>query len=424
MKVLLLTNIIAPEFSEIIGKKTVVTGGWLHTVVEFLSKQNDIELAVVMPNRNGKEIVSGSNSNITYYFYPERTDKVYQKQTEIYFKAIIDEFNPDIINAFGTEYPRTFSLMNVADCNKVIITMTGIISLYAEHYMGSMPIKYYFPSLRILFRPFINIPTLWEGQKDFINRGKYEVLTMKKAQHIIGRTRFDHAFAYIKSPNAFYYHCNESLRTAFYSSQWNFNECQKYTIILPQAGYPIKGFEVFLEALAILKENYPNIKVIVPGRSSFSVSNLIKRRLLINSSDYDSYIEKKIIEYNLWDNIEFVGLLNVCEMVDRMIKSNIFVLPSAIENSPNTLGEAMILGMPCVASCVGGIQDMILDSIEGYLYPYDEPHIMAYQIHKYFNDPKMAEEMGKRARIRALKTHNVEINMKNLLVIYKKIIEK
>ena len=58
------------------------------------------------------------------------------------------------------------------------------------------------------------------------------------------------------------------------------------------------------------------------------------------------------------DQFEFEGFLSAEKMKRLLLESNVFVCPSSIENSPNSLGEAMLLGVPCVASDVGGIADM------------------------------------------------------------------
>ena len=111
-------------------------------------------------------------------------------------------------------------------------------------------------------------------------------------------------------------------------------------------------------------------------------------------------------------------------MMKTMKKCNVFVLPSAVENSPNTLVEAMLLGMPCVSACVGGVQDLISDCQEGFLYPYDEPHIMAYQISTIFDDADTAKRLGNNAKKRASVTHNLENNMRQLIDIYTKVLEE
>ena len=55
-------------------------------------------------------------------------------------------------------------------------------------------------------------------------------------------------------------------------------------------------------------------------------------------------------------------------MRQAYLEADVFLLPSQSENSPNSLGEAMLLGLPCVASNAGGIPDMLADGQEGLLY--------------------------------------------------------
>lgn len=61
----------------------------------------------------------------------------------------------------------------------------------------------------------------------------------------------------------------------------------------------------------------------------------------------------------------------------RLLKSNIFICPSSIENSPNSLGEAQLLGVPCIASFVGGIPDMIPSKACGSMYRFEEIEMLA-----------------------------------------------
>ena len=128
--------------------------------------------------------------------------------------------------------------------------------------------------------------------------------------------------------------------------------------------------------MSIVKKTYPDTTVYVPGRSVFAQKNALKRKILVYASQYDSFIQKKLQQLQLQDSVIFTGLLDEKDLTEQMLSSNVFVLPSAIENSPNTLGEAMLLGMPCISSFVGGVPDLLKDGEEGYLYPYDEPHIL------------------------------------------------
>lgn len=80
----------------------------------------------------------------------------------------------------------------------------------------------------------------------------------------------------------------------------------------------------------------------------------------------------------------FTGILSEEKMIEQYLKSNVFVLPSVIENSSNSLGEAMLLGMPCVATNTGGTMDILEHKKEGFLYPYTEPAMCADYISRYF----------------------------------------
>ena len=109
-------------------------------------------------------------------------------------------------------------------------------------------------------------------------------------------------------------------------------------------------------------------------------------------------------------------------MVEQYLKANVFVLPSSIENSPNSLGEAMILGMPCVASCVGGVQDMIIDKKDGFLYPFDEYYMLAHYVCEIFSNQDMAVALGENARKSAHKRFEPRTVVRTTLDVYRHII--
>lgn len=64
-------------------------------------------------------------------------------------------------------------------------------------------------------------------------------------------------------------------------------------------------------------------------------------------------------------------MLDEKQMVQQYLNANVFVLASAVENSPNSLNEAMITGTPCIVSYVGGIGNRMRMGEDGFLYPQD-----------------------------------------------------
>ena len=127
-----------------------------------------------------------------------------------------------------------------------------------------------------------------------------------------------------------------------------------------------------------------------------------------------------IAKYNLASVIHFTGPLNAEEMKQAYLKTNVFVSSSNIENSPNSVGEAQILGVPTISSYVGGVHNLIPYPDQGILYRYEDTEMLAFYICRLFgqnsfDNKKMIEAAKKR--------HSQETNANQLLTIYEKIIK-
>ena len=119
--------------------------------------------------------------------------------------------------------------------------------------------------------------------------------------------------------------------------------------------------------------------------------------------------------------MKFLGILAEKDMCAQYLHSNVFVSASSIENSPNSVAEAMMLGMPIVASFVGGTMDLLQDKVEGYLYQADAPYMLAHYVCEVFENTMQASEMGRNAYFRAKLTHDRSNNLQQLVSIYEQI---
>ena len=200
-------------------------------------------------------------------------------------------------------------------------------------------------------------------------RGYLEIEQIKKSNHIIGRTAWDKSHALAINPAINYHKCNETLRDIFYQGNWSIDTCEKYSIFISQAYYPIKGLHQLLKALPFILQKFPKTKIYIAG-----IDFITNRGWKING--YGNYINKIIKLNKLENHIIFTGVLNETQMFKRYLDSHVFVCPSSIENSPNSIGEAQILGVPCVASYVGGNSDMITDKKSGLLYRFEEVEML------------------------------------------------
>jgi glycosyltransferase involved in cell wall biosynthesis len=117
-----------------------------------------------------------------------------------------------------------------------------------------------------------------------------------------------------------------------------------------------------------------------------------------------------------------VGELDEQAMVEELQSASIYALPSSIENSPNSLGEAMLQGTPCVAANVGGVSSLAQHGVEALLYQYDDVVMLASSILQLLDDPQLAGSISRNGRLRAQKTHNQDANCQQLVNIYGTII--
>lgn len=133
-------------------------------------------------------------------------------------------------------------------------------------------------------------------------------------------------------------------------------------------------------------------------------------------SSYGKLVCRMIHQLQLENHIEFLGPLNAEQMKRDHLNCNVFVCPSPIENSPNSLGEAQLLGVPHVASYGGGVADMMV-GYEENLYRFEETEMLAEKVCKIFGNKDKQIDMSNIA----IQRHNQQENLKQLLTIYNEI---
>ena len=421
MNILWLINIPLPEASQLMGENPSPFGGWLINASKDLANKEDVELSIAFPSNKANKFKELKGEKINYYpFTPvKNTDTKVIAYNES-FETLLKNLKPDIVHIYGTELAHTLSMVNVCKNLEVetIISIQGLVSICAQHIYANLPFRgVYGFTLRNLLRR----DSVYLNKKTFELRGKNEIESLQKTNHIIGRTTWDKACSSQINPDAKYHFCNETLREEFYKHKWSINDCEKHSIFLSQGQYPIKGLHYMLEAMPIILKKFPGAKVYISGKD-ITKSDSIKDKLLLTY--YGKFIRKMISSLGLEEKVVFTGPLDEQKMCQRYLKSNVFVCPSSIENSPNSLGEAMVLGVPCVASDVGGVSDMLKHKEEGFVYQTDAPYMLAHYVCEIFENEDLALKFSKNAREHALTTHDRDANTRRLIEIYRDVIEK
>jgi glycosyltransferase involved in cell wall biosynthesis len=420
MRILWIVNIKLPVIYEAKDEKnSYYGGGWLDRISRGVLEDSNNSVMICYPSKI-EEIGTVHNlrfHGIAYNLVKMNRGKLSDEKGILIAKNIIKDFNPDIIHLQGTEFQYQWFFAKAAlELNisgKLVTSIQGLVFFFKKHYTLNLPLSVIRSSTvkEIILKQNIN-----NSIKNFTRRGKYEKETIKLTSRVLGRTSWDRACTYLCNPKATYYVCNETLREEFYNGIWQYKQCIKYRIFISQASYPLKGFHIFLEALKDIIKFYPNVTVHVSGVD-------VTRGGWIRGSSYGNYVCKLMKKYELEDKIYFCGTLNANQMKEELLQANVFISPSTIENSPNSLGEAMLLGVPVISSGVGGVMDLMKHGKEGYIYQSDAPYMLAYYVNKLFEDENLAAEFGKNARERAQFTHNYENNLRTLLNIYSMIVE-
>lgn len=417
MRVLWITNVPIPLVAQDANLSITPYGGWLVQLADRIRETDEISLSMLFAQNEKKDEVTGRIDGIDYYgFYKGRFAENKEKRYKEFENFILSS-QPDVIHIFGTEKEHSYIALQVCKDlgleNRVVTSIQGMVSVYAHHYYADIPlwVRYGY-TIRDVIRG-----NSMQSKKQFEREGRREEYVLKHVQNVIGRTDWDEACTTRLNPKVHYYKNNETLRKSFYQNQWNYDSCKPHSIFCSQSTYPIKGIHYVLEALPEIIEAYPDTMLYISGE------NLRKKPAYLLSL-YQKYLLRTIKKSGLENHVVFLGSLHEKEMVKAYLGANVFVCPSSIENSPNSLGEAMLLGMPVVSSDVGGVKNMLVHDVEGYVYQHDAPYMMAYYIKKIFANTSDILEMTKRAQVHARKTHDPDKNASDLILIYREIAEK
>ena len=246
------------------------------------------------------------------------------------------------------------------------------------------------------------------GLLKYRNSAKREREIISGNRFFMGRTEWDQAYVRACNPSAYYFHGGELLRATFWKKRWDIERVKRFRVIFTNAGHPRKGTEVLLDAIKILKSIYPDIHVCIAGA--------ISRR-----SGYGKYLRGRIAE--LAGAAVELGPLNAEEMVKEMLLSHVFISPSFIDNSPNAVCEAQLLGMPVISTYTGGVPSLIEDRRTGLFFPTGDAPLLASKLRDIFEDDELAVKLGSQAHSVARRRHDPDVIVREIVSVYEDVLK-
>jgi glycosyltransferase involved in cell wall biosynthesis len=120
-----------------------------------------------------------------------------------------------------------------------------------------------------------------------------------------------------------------------------------------------KGIDVLVDAAALLANDLPDLRVVLAG-----------------SGQDETLLRARVLASGLQERVEFVGWVNGADRDAELSKASLFVLPSRTEGFPLALLEAMWQGVPCIATEVGAVPEILADGA-GVTVPPEDPKALA-----------------------------------------------
>ena len=140
---------------------------------------------------------------------------------------------------------------------------------------------------------------------------------------------------------------------------------------------PIYGLSTALQALAILRRQYPGATLTVAG-----------------SGPQKTELVAQATELGLSDAVHFPGRIDHADMPALYARADCALNPSTVDNMPNSVLEAFASGVPLVSTDVGGVPDIVSDGVNGLLVPAGDAQAMAVALARVLGDRELARRLA------------------------------
>ena len=365
MKVVWLCNLNLFPFSEKLGidknlfqDQHPVT--WITTLYKKFSTYRDIELIIISTSQFVKKVKQFDSDNVHFIIIPKNR---YPFPSRAELNKIFSPLVTWIIRLVLIIPKRLFKIIKIIDvftgyrffvCRVIKIVNRinpDIVHSHGTEFVYSIPLNYLKLPCIVQTQGLMNSVIAYNSSLLPRLQKRLEDKVFKKQRNFIINSDFVKKI--IKTYNSdakfwkIFYMIDIDIINALPSVECNTD------LVFAAAVNKGKGIEDLLLACKLIKFKFPDFKLKIIG---------------YNSTQYLNYLKILIDEYNLNDNIKFLGFIPEREeMLMEVKKSKISVLPTYHDTTPGTISEAMFLGVAVVAYDVGGIPDMIVQNESGIL---------------------------------------------------------
>jgi glycosyltransferase involved in cell wall biosynthesis len=362
---------------------------WILNLSRAMAKRPDIELHLVTLNAQFPETQVVKVNGITYhgvrdavpftrrgypFWFPVPLWTGFSTSTSLLLKQL-DTVRPDIVHAHGTE--AAYGPAGVKSGRPCLISIQGVVTEY-----------------------FKTDPS-WTNR--LLQRS--EQACVRRCHFFTCRTHFDSNFVRRENPRARIFMIHEAMDPAFFAGQWEVRDDEN--ILFVGSSERRKGLRILLEALVRVVQRRPQARLTIVGRVAPETQSLLR-------SEFEPQ--------GLREKLDFAGFKRAAEIAKLHREAQIFVLPSENENSPNSLAEAMVSGMPVVAFDVGGVSSMVEQNQTGLLVPARDSDGLANALIDLLSKPAERARLGENARVAARQRHHPDAVAEHTAAAYREVL--
>lgn len=321
----------------------------------------------------------------------------------------VNDSHPEVIYLFGFENPLAVILGHTRV--PVLVHIQGLLGPYSRAFLPKGI------QLRDFYHPFSVREWIYRNgyvfcYKQIRHRGSSEPSLISRARYVTGRTDWDRREVMQYALGAKYYHIGEILRPVFYQNAGTavyraIPEGEPIRLISTISETAYKGLDVIMKAAAWLQKEGLSFRwqIAGVGEGAF-LRKVFERALGIQVCRLP---------------LEFLGCLSADELAHALTDSDLYIHPSYIDNSPNSLCEAQMIGLPVVATCVGGVPSLVEDQVTGWLVPSGDGSEIGKAVKKSL-DAAVRERLGKAALNTATSRHDRKKIAEDLIKAFREIV--
>jgi len=192
----------------------------------------------------------------------------------------------------------------------------------------------------------------------------------------------------------------------------------------PKTDHRIEGPVKILSVASL--QRYKGIPFLIEACRMLTEKGIEYECSVIGEGEDRADLESKIDQAGIGDRFKLPGILPHDAVKERFLGSDIFVLPSIIEENgkmeglPNALIESLALGVPAISTNTAGIPELIMDGKTGLVVEQQDSQALAGALERMIGDQSFRELVARQGREEVDRRHNINTNVKKQLDLFGK----